>query len=127
MGRQPQLPPDGEQSGFTPLVTTNTWHCTPPASVLQVRRASCLACHSGTKCLEAEDPVCDGAPDVGAFDEPAALQPAIASATTSGKILKDTLTNAPLHESVWERQYYKATAAAPPIRSARQIKCAAST
>ena len=105
MGRQPQLPPDGEQFGFTPLVTTNTWHSTPPASVLQARRASCLARHSGTKCAEAEDPFCDGVPDVGTFDEPAALQPAIASATTSGKSLKGTLTNAPLHESVWERQY----------------------
>src|SRR5580692_11961143 len=102
MGRQPQLPLDGEQSGLTPFVTTSTWHCTPPGSVLHTRRASCLACHSGTKCAEAEDPLCDAPPPVGIFGEPPALQPAIASAATSGKNFKNAFTNAPLHESVWE-------------------------
>src|ERR1700729_1727360 len=105
MGRKPQLPPDGEQSGFTPLFTTNTSHCTPPASSLQTRRASCLACHAGITCPEPVAPLCNGVPDVGTFDEPAALQPAIASATIIGKSLKDPFTNAPLLEQVWEGQY----------------------
>src|SRR5580693_2962349 len=96
VGIQPQPPPDGEQFGFTP-VTTNTSHCAPPASNLQTRRAWCLACHSGTKCAEAEGPPCEGAPDVGVLDDPPALQPAIASATTSEQSFKDPLTNAPLH------------------------------
>jgi hypothetical protein len=42
---------------------------------------------------------------VGTFDEPAALQPAIASAITSEESLKNPFTDAPLLEPVWEEPY----------------------
>jgi hypothetical protein len=118
MGRQPQLPLDGEQLEFARFVTTSTWHCTPPASALQTRRASCLACHSGTECAEVEGPLCDGPPAVGIFGEPPALQPAITSAATSGENFKNAFTNAPSHESIWEGNTYKTQAFSPIGRSA---------